>query len=79
MSDPLHPTNKEWEMFDPLVKPPPLDADLLILNEGGVLIRGRWYEGALAWAYKPVVPKSVKLRMDALTKSNHELGKGGQP
>lgn len=63
MSDPKHPTNKDWEMFDPLVVPPPSDADLLILNEGCTLKIGPWYEGALAWAYKPVVPQSVKDRL----------------
>ena len=26
----------------------------------GVLIVGQWYDGALAWGYKPTIPQSVK-------------------
>lgn len=63
MPDPKHPTNPDWELFDPLVVPPPLGKDLLILNEGCTLKVGRWYEGALAWGYKPVIPDSVKARV----------------
>lgn len=62
MSDPLHPTNQGWELFDPLIKPPPAGVNLLLINDGGVLIVGPWYRGAQAWGYKPSIPQSVKDR-----------------
>lgn len=49
-------------MFDPVDNPPPLGVSLLVLNQGGVLLISQWYPGALAWAYKPKVPLSVKQR-----------------
>jgi len=64
MADPKHPTRKDWPLFDPLVKPPP-SGDLLIINEGGALKICPWYEGALAWGLKPVIPQTVKDRMTA--------------
>ena len=64
MTEPhLHPTNGEWELFDPEVYPPPAGASLLLINNGGVLIVGQWYEGALAWGYKPKIPATVKARL----------------
>lgn len=64
MSDPKHPTNSEWEMFDPAVNPPPQNGQtLLLINEGGVLITGPWNPRCFAWAYKPKIPASVKARM----------------
>lgn len=63
MSDPMHPTDPDWEMLDPTLHPPPLGVDLLLINEGGVLIKGKWYEGALAWHKKPKIPQSVKERV----------------
>ena len=66
MADPKHPTNPEWVMKDPLIDPPPRgDRQLLLINEGGVLITGPWDDRCLAWAYKPVIPDSVKKRMYA--------------
>jgi len=66
MSDPLHPTNKRWEMFDPEIDPPPTNGEhLLCITEGGTLHTGPWRDTFLAWAYKPVIPQSVKDRMDA--------------
>lgn len=62
MSDPLHPTRPTTTLFDPLEHPPPKGVELLLINEGGVLIKGQWYEGALAWGYKPRIPDSVKAR-----------------
>jgi hypothetical protein len=62
MSDPKHPTNREWVMFDPEEFPPPRGPELLVVTEGGVLIKHPWFDGAIAWAYKPVLPKSVKER-----------------
>jgi hypothetical protein len=67
MSDPKHPTNPAWELFDPIVNKPPKGENLLLLNEGGVLITGKWYIGALAWGRKPSIPQSVK---DRLNKKN---------
>lgn len=61
-SDPKYPTNSEWMMFDPEVQPPPKGVTLLVLSEGGVLLKHPWYEGAIAWAYLPAVPQSVKDR-----------------
>ena len=63
MSDSRHPTNPNWVMFDPEEVPPPENCELLVLSEGGVLLKMPWYDGAKAWCYKPVVPKSVKERM----------------
>lgn len=63
MSDPKHPTNQSWELFDPHLHPPPKGKSLLLINEGGVLIIGTWYAGALAWGYKPTIPQTVKERM----------------
>ena len=60
--DPKYPTNLEWEMFDPETSKPPEKVTLLVLTEGGILLKQPWYEGARAWAYLPVVPKSVKER-----------------
>ena len=62
MSDPLHPTNDTWELFDPEINPPPKGRSLLLLNKGGVLMIGHWCEGAVAWGYKPRIPQSVKDR-----------------
>ena len=63
MSDPKHPTNKKWELYDPDIRPAPRGKDLLLINEGGTLTIGTWYEGALAWGDKPRIPESVKVRM----------------
>jgi hypothetical protein len=63
MDDLTHPTNKDWQLFDPKINPPPKDKSLLVINEGGVLIISMWYEGALAWGFKPKIPKSVKERL----------------
>lgn len=62
MADPLNPTAPVTELFDPLLHPPPRGASLLLINEGGVLVIGQWYDGALAWGYKPKIPQSVKDR-----------------
>ncbi len=63
MSDPLHPTSQLSELFDPLVVPPPRGVSLLLINEGGTLIIGQWYDGAQAWGYKPRIPATVKARL----------------
>jgi hypothetical protein len=64
MSDPNHPTNPTWELYDPEVRPAPRGKSLLLINEGGVLTRGTWYTGALAWGYKPTIPQTVKDRLN---------------
>lgn len=64
MSDPKHPTNQSWELFDPQLHPPPKGKSLLLINEGSVLIIGTWYKGALAWGYKPTIPNTVKTRIN---------------
>ena len=69
LPDPLHPTRQEWELFDPQISPPPRGVSLLLINEGGVLIVGQWYEGALAWGLKPRIPKTVKARIAQRKKS----------
>jgi hypothetical protein len=63
MTDPLHPTNDDWELFDPEIYPPPQGVSLLLINNGGVLIIGQWYDGAIAWGYKPQIPATVKARL----------------
>lgn len=62
MSDPLHPTAQVTELYDPAINPPPIGVNLLLINEGGCLIVGPWYDGAQAWGYKPRIPQSVKDR-----------------
>ena len=69
MSDPKHPTNQGWELFDPLLRTPPRGVSLLLINNGGKLIVGPWYHGALAWGYNPSIPQSVKDRISPKRKS----------
>ena len=57
------------ELFDPLIKPAPKGATLLIIQEGGVLIKSQWYEGAIAWGYLPKIPQTVKDRISPLRAS----------
>ena len=56
-------TNPNYELFDPEVYPPPRGVPLQLINEGGTLKLGHWYDGALAWGYFPKIPKSVKERI----------------
>lgn len=78
MSDPQHPTNDDWVMFDaidensPNYRAPPHGAQLLLLNEGGTLVLGHYTLGIQAWAFKPKVPPSVKARQTAKLKSYME-------
>jgi len=51
------------ELYDPLIKPAPKGEPLLIIQEGGCLIKSQWYDGALAWGYLPKIPQTVKDRM----------------
>lgn len=79
MTDNLHPTNRNWALFDPDLHPPPAGASLLLINEGGTLIIGQWYEGALAWGYKPVIPATVKARLTQKQKQQREINDAIEP
>lgn len=59
------PTNRSWVLEDPKVNPPPLNVDLLVVTSGGVLTTGPWRDDYLAWGLRPVLPASVKLRMES--------------
>lgn len=72
MSDPKHPTRSESVLFDPEIHKPPRGVSLLLINEGGVLITGQWYAGALAWGYKPKIPATVKARLTEKQKLQRE-------
>lgn len=62
MRDPVK-VHDEWEMLDPWLHEPPRGQTLLLINEGGVLSKGPWYDGALAWAPLPRIPATVKARL----------------
>lgn len=79
MSDPAHPVNDEWLLYDPLLHSPPRGVSLLLINEGGVLITGQWYQGALAWGYKPKIPATVKARLTEKQKQQREISNGSKP
>lgn len=73
MADPMHPVNPDWVLFDPTEHSPPKGVNLLLINEGGTLIVGPWYDGARAWGYKPRIPSSVKARqLQRLQKQKEE-------
>jgi hypothetical protein len=59
------PVMKEVEMFDPFIAPPPRGVNLLLINPGGVLIKGPWTDDCLAWMPHPSIPASVKKRQYA--------------
>ena len=65
MREIIHPTNPEWILFDPEEVKPGANEEVLLVNEGGSLKVGKWYEGAIAWGYKPKIPQSVKDRLTA--------------
>ena len=60
-------TARVTELFDPELVPPPYGQDLLLINPGGVLITGKWFEGCLAWGFRPKIPATVKARIAART------------
>lgn len=62
MPENLHPTAQVTELYDPEIHPPPRNKHLLLINPGGVLIIGFWFDGCLAWGFKPRIPQSVKDR-----------------
>ncbi len=63
MSDPTQLTTNELLFRDPEVDPPPRGVNMLMLNEGGVLIVGQWNNDCLAWCPKPKVPKALKEKL----------------
>ena len=69
MADPNVPTAEHWECFDPEIYPPPRGATLWVVNQGGSGYKGLFYEGAIAWAYLPRLPASVKARQDEKTRN----------
>ena len=79
MSDFLHPTNQQWELFDPLLHPPPRGVSLILINEGGVMITGQWYQGAIAWGMKPKIPATVKARLTEKQKQQRENSNASKP
>jgi len=73
VSDPLHPTNAEWVLQDPVLNPAPRGVNLILVNEGGSLITGQWYEGAIAWGLKPKLPETVKARLTQKLQQQREI------
>jgi len=74
MSDPKHPTNRDWVLNDPLIDQAPAGVSLMLINAGGSLVIGLWTDDCLAWGKKPIIPASVKARqsekMRALMRQN---------
>lgn len=73
MSEPLQKTRPDWVLEDPLLSPPPRGVELLVLTDGGVLIKSVWRDDYLAWSYKPKVPQSVKDRIQQKARQNAGL------
>lgn len=72
MSDPAVPTAEDWFCFDPLLKEAPKGKTLWVVNSGGSGHKGIWYPEAIAWAYLPKLPQSVKDRVDAIAKQKQQ-------
>jgi len=66
MTEYKRPTAQATELFDPLLEPAPLNVSLLLVSPGGVLIEGPWFDGCIAWGYRPKLPQSVKDRLNAI-------------
>lgn len=62
MKDPKHPTNPNWELFDPEDKAPPAGVELLVATKYGKLIISNWIPDGIAWGFKPGIPQPVKDR-----------------
>lgn len=69
-------TTPDWVLLDPNDVIPPPGVKLLVLNPGGVLHVGMWYDGALAWAPMPKIPGSVKSRMSGVKDDTTVLSLG---
>lgn len=57
--DPLHPSDKEWKLWDYCNRNhprPPEGVILLTINEGGVLVDSRWNKSVRYWRLKPDIP-----------------------
>ena len=63
MSDPLQLTTDQIYFRDPDIDPPPRNVNMILLNEGGVLIVGPWSKGCMGWCPKPKIPESVKKKL----------------
>lgn len=63
MSDPTQLTTSDLMFRDPDIDPPPRGVNMLLLNQGGVLIVGTWSDDCWGWCPKPKVPQSIKEKM----------------
>lgn len=58
--------------FDPLLNPAPRGKTIWVVGPGGSGFKGHWFPEAIAWAYLPQVPESVKARQDQLQKEKQQ-------
>lgn len=58
--------------FDPEIDPPPRGETIWVVGPGNVGYKGLWYDGAIAWAYLPKLPQSVKARLRKLQEEQQE-------
>jgi hypothetical protein len=54
------------ECFDPEIHPPPRGVTLWVVGPGNSGYKGMWCDGAIAWAYLPKLPATVKARQERL-------------
>lgn len=58
--DPQYPSDKDYPLFDVCNRNhprPPSGVTMLILNEGGVVIKGKWDKSVRYWRRLPDVPQ----------------------
>lgn len=63
MKETIQLTTDQLYFRDPDVDTPPKNANMLLLNPGGVLIVGQWSDDCLAWCPKPKIPKELKTKL----------------
>lgn len=63
MSDPTQLTTDQLYFRDPDEEPPPKGVNMLLLNEGGVLIIGQWADICVGWCPKPRIPVALKEKL----------------
>lgn len=63
MSDPTQLTTDQLYFRDPDEEPPPRGVNMLLLNQGGVLIIGQWSADCVGWCPKPRIPKALKEKL----------------
>lgn len=63
MSDPTQLTTDQLYFRDPDEEPPPRGVNMLLLNEGGVLIIGQWADNCVGWCPKPRIPIALKEKL----------------